>query len=110
VYVREFARTGLQGGLQWYRSAIDPAHRRSCGCSAAGASTVPACFIAGAPGLGGAPGARGTTRPCRPALADLHGCHLVDGAGHWVQQEQPQAVVAALLGFLQTLGTQAFNR
>jgi pimeloyl-ACP methyl ester carboxylesterase len=24
----------------------------------------------------------------------------VEGAGHWVQQEQPQAVTAALLAFL----------
>jgi len=27
-------------------------------------------------------------------------CHLVEGAGHWVQQEQPAAVVAHLLDFL----------
>ena len=29
------------------------------------------------------------------------GCHLVDGAGHWVQQEQPEAVTRLLLDFLQ---------
>jgi pimeloyl-ACP methyl ester carboxylesterase len=28
------------------------------------------------------------------------GCHLVDGAGHWVQQEQPSEVSRLLLGFL----------
>ena len=28
------------------------------------------------------------------------GCHLVDGAGHWVQQEQPQEVSRRLLEFL----------
>jgi pimeloyl-ACP methyl ester carboxylesterase len=27
--------------------------------------------------------------------------HLVDGAGHWVQQEQPEAVSTLLLQFLQ---------
>jgi pimeloyl-ACP methyl ester carboxylesterase len=27
-------------------------------------------------------------------------CHLVDGAGHWVQQEQPEAVVRLLVDFL----------
>ena len=26
--------------------------------------------------------------------------HLIKGAGHWVQQEQPEAVVTALLSFL----------
>jgi pimeloyl-ACP methyl ester carboxylesterase len=28
------------------------------------------------------------------------GCHLVDGAGHWVQQEQPAEVSRLLLAFL----------
>jgi pimeloyl-ACP methyl ester carboxylesterase len=27
-------------------------------------------------------------------------CHLIDGAGHWVQQEQPEAVSALLIDFL----------
>jgi pimeloyl-ACP methyl ester carboxylesterase len=27
-------------------------------------------------------------------------CHLVDGAGHWVQQEQPAEVSRLLLQFL----------
>jgi pimeloyl-ACP methyl ester carboxylesterase len=30
----------------------------------------------------------------------MRGCHLLDGAGHWVQQEQPAAVVSLLLTFL----------
>jgi pimeloyl-ACP methyl ester carboxylesterase len=30
----------------------------------------------------------------------LGGCHLVDGAGHWVQQEQPRQVSDLLLRFL----------
>ena len=28
------------------------------------------------------------------------GCHLIDGAGHWVQQEQPEQVSRLLLQFL----------
>ena len=32
--------------------------------------------------------------------ADLRGCHLVAGAGHWVQQEQPAQVDALLREFL----------
>jgi len=34
---------------------------------------------------------------CRRIL----GCHLMDGAGHWVQQEQPERVSALLIEFLQ---------
>ena len=110
VYAAEFARTGLQGGLQWYRSAIDPAHRAQLRLFSGRRIEVPACFIAGRQdwGVFQVPGAYEAMQA--RALADLRGCHRVDGAGHWVQQEQPQAVVAALLGFLQTLGTQAFNR
>jgi pimeloyl-ACP methyl ester carboxylesterase len=30
----------------------------------------------------------------------MAGCHLVEGAGHWVQQEQPTPVTELLLRFL----------
>jgi len=30
------------------------------------------------------------------------GCHLIDGAGHWVQQEQPEQVSALLIELLQS--------
>jgi pimeloyl-ACP methyl ester carboxylesterase len=32
------------------------------------------------------------------------GCHLVSGAGHWVQQEQPARVTELLLEFLTLAG------
>jgi pimeloyl-ACP methyl ester carboxylesterase len=35
-----------------------------------------------------------------PWLADHRGTVLVEGAGHWVQQETPEPVNAALLDFL----------
>jgi pimeloyl-ACP methyl ester carboxylesterase len=34
------------------------------------------------------------------ALSNLQGCHLIEGAGHWVQQEQAEAVAALMIGFL----------
>jgi pimeloyl-ACP methyl ester carboxylesterase len=33
------------------------------------------------------------------------GCHLIDGAGHWVQQEQPEQVSRLLLQFLERAAT-----
>jgi pimeloyl-ACP methyl ester carboxylesterase len=33
------------------------------------------------------------------------GAHLVDGAGHWVQQEQPGEVNRLLLEFFKSAGT-----
>ena len=36
-------------------------------------------------------------------LDDHRGTVLVDGAGHWVQQERPTEVTTALLTFLDTI-------
>jgi pimeloyl-ACP methyl ester carboxylesterase len=38
------------------------------------------------------------------ACTKMIGCHLIDGAGHWVQQEQPAEVSRLLLAFLQSAG------
>jgi pimeloyl-ACP methyl ester carboxylesterase len=32
----------------------------------------------------------------------MRGVHLLEGAGHWVQQEQPEAVARLLLDFLKS--------
>jgi pimeloyl-ACP methyl ester carboxylesterase len=34
------------------------------------------------------------------ACTGMIGCHLIEGAGHWVQQEQPTEVSRLLLQFL----------
>jgi pimeloyl-ACP methyl ester carboxylesterase len=36
------------------------------------------------------------------ACADFRRIELIEGAGHWVQQEQPEAVADALLRFLRS--------
>jgi pimeloyl-ACP methyl ester carboxylesterase len=99
VYAAEYARTGFQGGLNWYaariggRFAADAAlfHGRRIEC--------PATFIAGARdwGIHQSPGA---LERMPAACADWRGTHLVAGAGHWVQQENPAGVVALLRAFL----------
>jgi pimeloyl-ACP methyl ester carboxylesterase len=64
---------------------------------------VPSMFIAGASdwGLYQAPGA---FERMPDACTHLVGCHLVEGAGHWVQQEQPEQVIELLRGFLSGSG------
>jgi pimeloyl-ACP methyl ester carboxylesterase len=39
----------------------------------------------------------------RDALPDLRGFHVLDGAGHWLQQERAEAVNDLLIGFLNDL-------
>ena len=100
VYAKEFARTGFQGGLQWYRCMTSEEQAAELQLFSSRTIDVPACFIAGARdwGIHQKPGALESmqTLACSRMLA----CDLVDGAGHWVQQEQPERVVARLERFL----------
>ena len=100
VYVEAFGRTGFQGGLNWYRCATSGLVGRDLRLFAGRQIEVPALFVAGAAdwGVYQSPGALESmqTRGC----GQFRGAELIDGAGHWVQQEQPEAVAEALLGFL----------
>ena len=100
VYSGAFARTGFQAALQWYRCRTTGRFNDDLAIHKGKRITVPACFIAGASDWG--PYQRpGDLRKMREsALADDRGCHFIDGAGHWVQQEQPAEVVRLLLAFL----------
>jgi pimeloyl-ACP methyl ester carboxylesterase len=99
VYSAEFGRTGLQGGLQWYRARVEPPLPRLFQLFAGRKIEVPACFIAGKSdwGIYQRPGSLEDMRD--KACARYLGTHLVEGAGHWVQQEQPEAVVGLLREF-----------
>ena len=98
VYVEAFERTGFTGGLNWYRNidrnwelTAEVAERRV---------QQPALFMTGE---------QDPVRTFMPAAAmhgwvsDLRGEIVVPGAGHWLQQQAPAAVNAALLEFLQGL-------
>lgn len=99
-YSTEYARTGFQGGLQWYRCGTSGAFDAELQLFAGRTIDVPSCFISGRqdwgtyqrPGVFEAMQTKGCT--------NMRGCHLVDGAGHWVQQEQPAEVTRLLLDFL----------
>ena len=64
---------------------------------------VPSCFIAGASDWG-VYQTPGTLQAMQERVCtQFKGCHLLPGAGHWVQQEQPDAVNRHLLEFLATV-------
>lgn len=100
VYVSEYERNGFQGGLQWYRCFTDDKIAAELQLFAGRTIDVPSCFIAGKSdwGIYQNPGA--FERLQRDLLTRMWGCHLLDGAGHWVQQEQPEKVTELLLQFL----------
>jgi pimeloyl-ACP methyl ester carboxylesterase len=99
VYSAAFQRTGFQGGLNWYRCRT-PKHLAEMELYGGRTIGVPAAFIAGRAdwGVYQMPGAleRMETTVC----TRFGGTHLVDGAGHWVQQEQPERVAELLVAFL----------
>ena len=99
VYCAEFARTGFQGGLQWYRCSTSGLTAADLRLFAGRAISVPAAFIAGAADWGTFQ-APGVFEHLGQACTDLRGRHLVAGAGHWVQQEQAPAVTGLLRDFL----------
>jgi pimeloyl-ACP methyl ester carboxylesterase len=100
VYSEEFARTSFRGGVKWYRNAIDADGIAQLQAFAGRRIDVPCCFIAGKSDWGTyqSPGALPAMESS--ACSQFRGVHLVDGAGHWVQQEQPAAVSDLLINFL----------
>ena len=100
VYSSEFARTGFQGGLQWYRCQTDGKSNADLQPWAGRSIEVPSAFIAGRSDWGPwqSPGA--LQRMQGTGCNAMRACHWVDGAGHWVQQERPAEVARLLTDFL----------
>jgi pimeloyl-ACP methyl ester carboxylesterase len=96
-YVGEFERTGFRGPLNRYRNVdrdwvdLRPWNGRPI--------TVPSLFIGGqydGPTRWGQ-AAIGRYRDTLPGLVESH---ILDGCGHWVQQERPEEVNRLLTGWL----------
>lgn len=100
VFTAMFQKTGFQGGLQWYRCMTDPEHTAALQLFAGRTIDVPATFIAGKQDWGVYQKPGDFERMQTTACTNFQACHLIDGAGHWVQQEQPDAVVDILLDTL----------
>src|ERR1700719_1083705 len=103
-YSAEYARTGFQGGLQWYRCGTSGAFSAELGTFSGRTIDVPSCFISGEQDWGTyqRPGVYEAMQS--KACSNMIGCHLVDGAGHGAQQEQPAEVSRLLLQFLKQAG------
>jgi len=101
-YTAEFSRTGFRGGLNWYRNLRrnwelgSPWRGQPIG--------VPSLFIAGSrDGVLRFPAAQSQLDAFPRTLPGLRGSHILDGAGHWVQQERPSEVNRLLIEFLKGL-------
>ena len=99
VYAEEYGRTGFQGGLQGYRGG---GSRYASEVQLFAGRTIdqPSMFIAGKSDWGAYQNPGALERMQKTACTRMLGVHFVDGAGHWVQQEQAEATTRLLLGFL----------
>jgi pimeloyl-ACP methyl ester carboxylesterase len=94
-YVSEFSRTGFTGALNWYRNY--DRNWQSTAQLADARIEVPALFVGGT-----ADPIAPTMNPARAGevVAGPYTVEMIDGAGHWVQQERPDEVNKILLRFL----------
>ncbi len=97
VYAAAFEESGFFGPVSFYRN-MDANWERSKDIPPS-VYTMPTGFITGSldPVNSMMPGA---IEEMAAAMPDFRGATVVDGAGHWVQQERPAETNAALLSFL----------
>ena len=100
VFAEEYERTGFQGALNWYRASLEPDLVADLTLFSGKVIDVPSMFISGQSDWGThqTPGALDTMR--EQAFSHMTGVRQVPGAGHWVQQEQPESVVEHLQALL----------
>jgi pimeloyl-ACP methyl ester carboxylesterase len=105
VYVTEYARTQFTGALQGYRvrRGSDPKSIAEMHTFAGRTIDVASMYVAGKSDWGTyqTPGAAENMQS--KACSRMVGFHLVEGAGHWVQQEQPEKTSELLIAFLRDL-------
>ena len=100
VYAAEYQRNGFQGGLNWYRARTTGLADAELQLFSGRTIDVPSLFIAGKSDWGTYQRPGNFERMQGTACTRMLECHLIDGAGHWVQQEQPERVTEVLLDFL----------
>ena len=97
VYSDEYGRNGFQGGLNGYRGSPGDGDLQ---IFAGRTLDVPSTFISGKQDWGVYQNPGAIDRLEKTVTTKYQGTHLIDGAGHWVQQEQPEAFSRLLLDFL----------
>jgi pimeloyl-ACP methyl ester carboxylesterase len=102
-FAAQFAASGFTGPLNWYRS-MDLSWELMAAWQHAPV-TVPAAFLAGDRDLTvsflGGPALIDNLKATAPGLRDAR---LLPGCGHWIQQERPDEVSEAMIGFVAGLG------
>ena len=102
-FVREFEQSGFFGPLSRYRNHTRDFHFLQAFKDRTLAQ--PALFIAGDrdPAFGGFGAMSDPIATMRASVPNLEGAHVLEGCGHWTQQERPAEVNERLIPWLKTL-------
>ncbi|MEU6714014.1 alpha/beta hydrolase [Nonomuraea sp. NPDC046802] len=102
ICAADFEHTGFTAALNWFRN-----FDRNWALTSPWHDAIiqqPALYITGDRDLGGTlPGAAELIAGRSAAIPRLRGGIVLPGCGHWIQQEQPEQVNAALIAFLRSL-------
>ena len=101
VYASEYGRNGFQGGLQSYRVGRVPRLAAETQLFAGRTIDVPSLFVSGKSDWGVYQRA-GSLDNMKRSCTKFEGVELIDGAGHWVQQEKAAQVADRLTTFLRS--------
>ena len=96
VYEKEYSKTSFQGGLNWYRAGVDYKNLQKLSLYCGKTIDIPSLFISGKNDWGTyqRPGA---INKMSSTMTRFQGVSLVENAGHWVQQENPEKVSKIIL-------------
>ena len=100
VYASEYARTGFQGGLNWYRvgTADGGRHLKDYDLFAGKKIEIPCSFISGGSDWGSyqQPGAL-EKMTSGAVCSDFRSLKVLDGVGHWIPLEAPDEVAQTII-------------
>ena len=103
VYVSEYARTGFQGGLNWYKVQTRPDVAADVEAFAGKKIEVPTLFASGTKDWGSFQDPGALENMDGKSCKDFRGARFVEGAGHWLPQERPEEAARLVLGLVESL-------
>lgn len=104
VYVQEYGRNGFQGGLNWYRVLTQPKIASDMDMFGNKKIEMPCLFVSGQKDWGSfqEPGA---VENMANVCSYFRGTRYIEGAGHWLPQEQPEAAVRNILEIIHAVSS-----
>jgi pimeloyl-ACP methyl ester carboxylesterase len=109
VYSNQLESSGFKGGLNWYRNM--DYNWEMLAFLDGRKIEVPALFIVGERDLVlQFPGMKGAIESLPARVPLLQSVTVLEGCGHWTQQERPYDVTAAILTFLEGSGSALLLR